>query len=90
MAIVYFFSFLLLFLSLARAPVFAVTISIGNVPSSVDRTQYFRVGESELTAGTWSEKVRVKPDPDPEDLAYHGPGNYFFKVGRYMSGGMVS
>ncbi|MBI4062486.1 phage holin family protein [Candidatus Gottesmanbacteria bacterium] len=53
-----------------------------------DKTQYFKVAESELLEGSWSGKLKVKSDP--EDSAYSGSGNYYFKVGRYTAGGSAT
>lgn len=44
-------------------------------------TQYFKVTPGELTEGSWSGKLRVKPDR--QSPSYAGPGDYLFKVGRY-------
>lgn len=44
-------------------------------------TQYFKVATGDLTEGSWSGKLKVKPDT--ANSAYGGPGDYLFKVGRY-------
>jgi len=58
------------------------------IGTSNDKTQYFKVGENDLFEGSWSGKLKVKPDP--ADSAYSGPGNYVFKVGRYTGGGSAT
>ncbi len=55
-----------------------------NLPGS-QADQYFLVAQTDLEQGSWSGRLVVRPDP--EASAYTGPGNYFFKVGRYTSGG---
>jgi hypothetical protein len=43
---------------------------------------YFKVNKADLTVeGTWSGKLKFKPDKDSS--YYSGPGEYLFKVGRY-------
>ncbi|MCL4354680.1 hypothetical protein M1349_04425, partial [Patescibacteria group bacterium] len=45
-------------------------------------TSYFKISSSDLSKeGTWSGKLRVKPDI--ENPFYNGSGEYLFKVGRY-------
>ncbi len=44
-------------------------------------TQYFKVATGDLVEGSWSGKLKIKPDK--ESSAYAGPGDYLFKVGRY-------
>lgn len=44
-------------------------------------TQYFKVATSDLVEGSWSGKLKVRPDA--ESSLYSGPGEYLFKVGRY-------
>ncbi len=45
-------------------------------------TSYFKISPSDLSKeGTWSGKLRVKPDI--ENAFYNGSGEYLFKVGRY-------
>jgi hypothetical protein len=45
-------------------------------------TSYYKVLLSDLSKeGTWSGKLKVKPDI--ENGFYNGPGEYLFKVGRY-------
>ncbi len=46
-------------------------------------TTFLKVAQSDLQAGTWNGKVRVKLDTN--NAYYKGPGGYFFKVGRYTS-----
>ena len=53
-----------------------------------DKTQYFKVVQGDLSEGSWSGKLKVKPDAG--DSSYSGPGNYFFKVGRYTAGGSAT
>ena len=53
------------------------------IGSVSDRTQYFKVAKTDLVEGIWNGKLRTKPDS--ADPIYTGPGNYFFKVGRYTS-----
>src|SRR3989344_1893924 len=42
---------------------------------------YFKIGETDLTDGSWNGKLKFKPDV--ENAYYSGPGEYFFKIGRY-------
>ena len=45
-------------------------------------TTYFKIAQTDLSKdGTWSGKLKVKPDK--ESTYYNGPGEYLFKVGRY-------
>jgi hypothetical protein len=45
-------------------------------------TSYYKILLSDLSKeGTWSGKLKVKPDI--ENGFYNGPGEYLFKVGRY-------
>lgn len=44
-------------------------------------TQYFKVAVTDLKDGSWSGKIRVKPDTGSS--LFSGPGDYLFKVGRY-------
>lgn len=44
-------------------------------------TKYFAISSGMLTDGTWSGKLKVKPDS--ASSYYTGPGEYQFKVGRY-------
>jgi hypothetical protein len=45
-------------------------------------TSYYKILLSDLSReGTWSGKLKVKPDI--ENAFYNGPGEYLFKVGRY-------
>lgn len=44
-------------------------------------TQYYKIAADELHEGSWSGKIKVKPDSVSSD--YEGPGQYFFKIGRY-------
>jgi hypothetical protein len=46
--------------------------------------QYYQILQSDLsTEGTWSGKLKVKPDISSS--LYLGPGDYLFKVGRYSA-----
>lgn len=47
-------------------------------------TEYFKITASELVEGSWSGKIKVKPDI--ESFYYNNPGDYLFKVGRYTGG----
>jgi hypothetical protein len=58
-----------------------------NAPGSL-AASYYQVAKDEVKEGSWSGKLAVKPDP--ADSAFIGPGNYFFKIGRYTSGGSVT
>lgn len=44
-------------------------------------TKYFAISSSMLKDGTWSGKLKIKPDI--ASSYYKGPGEYQFKVGRY-------
>ncbi len=45
-------------------------------------TTYFKITQADLSKdGTWSGKLKAKPDKDSP--YYNGPGEYLFKVGRY-------
>jgi hypothetical protein len=44
-------------------------------------TTYFKIAQSDLSSGTWSGTLKVKPDI--ASSYYNGPGEYLFKVGRY-------
>jgi hypothetical protein len=44
-------------------------------------TEYFKIASSDLIEGTWSGKLVIQPDR--QSSFYAGPGEYFFKVGRY-------
>ncbi len=45
-------------------------------------TTFFKVSQTDLTPdGTWSGKLKFKPDKDSS--FYSGPGEYQFKIGRY-------
>lgn len=47
-------------------------------------TTYFKVVQADFTKeGTWSGRLKVKPDI--ASPYYNGPGEYMFKVGRYTS-----
>ncbi len=46
-------------------------------------TQYFKVTASDLVEGSWSGKLKVKPDS--ADTSFVGSGQYQFKMGRYTS-----
>jgi hypothetical protein len=43
--------------------------------------QYYHVASSDLVEGSWSGKLKIKPDAT--HAFYTGPGEYLFKVGRY-------
>lgn len=53
-----------------------------NVPGA-SCTEYFRIASAEISEGSWSGKLKVKADVDSP--YYDGPGEYFFKIGRYTS-----
>ena len=45
-------------------------------------TTYFKIAQSDLSKdGTWSGKLKFKPDKD--NAYFNGPGEYLFKLGRY-------
>jgi len=44
-------------------------------------TEYFKIASSDLKEGSWSGKLKVKPDI--ESSYYASPGEYLFKIGRY-------
>lgn len=44
-------------------------------------TQYYKVASGDLLGGSWSGRLRVKPDKD--NAFFNGPGDYLFKIGRY-------
>lgn len=45
-------------------------------------TTYYKIAQTELSKeGTWSGKLKVKPDI--KSPYYAGPGEYLFKIGRY-------
>ncbi len=50
-----------------------------------DRSQYFKIAKIDLIEASWSGRIKVRPDSG--DSAYHGPGEYLFKIGRYTSSG---
>lgn len=43
---------------------------------------YFKITQGDLKDGSWSGKIKFKPDPD--NSYYKGPGEYSFKIGRYF------
>ncbi len=53
-----------------------------NVPGG-SCTEYFRIDSDEFVEGSWSGKLNVKADV--ESPYYDGPGEYFFKIGRYTA-----
>jgi|GEM_PF-1581223 len=55
-----------------------------NAPGSLCMQYYFLPKDALSTEGTWSGRIRVKPDL--ESTNYKGPGEYSFKVGRYTPG----
>lgn len=46
-------------------------------------TTFFKISQADLVAGSWSGKIKFKPDPNSSN--YKGSGEYSFKVGRYTS-----
>ena len=58
------------------------------ISTTSDKTQYYNIAENELTEGSWSGKLRVKPDSSSS--YYTEPKTYSFKVGRYTAGGSVT
>jgi hypothetical protein len=46
-------------------------------------TQYYKVSAGDLLEGTWSGKLKMRPDT--ASSYYSGPGEYLFKIGRYTS-----
>lgn len=46
-------------------------------------TQYYKVAANDLQEGSWSGKLKIKPDASSS--LYSGPGDYLFKIGRYTS-----
>lgn len=44
-------------------------------------TEYFKIATTDLEEGSWSGKIKVKPDI--ENSYYASPGEYLFKIGRY-------
>lgn len=46
-------------------------------------TTFFKVAKEDLQSGNWSGAIKVKIDSD--NSYYSGPGNYYFKVGRYTA-----
>ncbi len=58
------------------------------ISTTNDKTQYFKIGQTDLIEGSWNGKLKVKPDTS--DSAYAGPGSYYLKVGRYTSAGDTS
>lgn len=53
-----------------------------NVPGG-NCVEYYKVFSSELIEGSWSGKLKIKPDITSS--YYAGPGEYLIKVGRYTS-----
>lgn len=45
--------------------------------------EYYKIAQSDLVEGSWSGKLKLKPDTS--SAFYAGPGEYFLKVGRYTS-----
>jgi hypothetical protein len=45
--------------------------------------EYYKIAQSDLVEGSWSGKLKLKPDL--ASSFYIGPGEYFLKVGRYTS-----
>lgn len=43
--------------------------------------EYFKITADDIKEGSWSGKIKVKPDG--EHTSYNGPGTYRFKIGRY-------
>jgi hypothetical protein len=46
-------------------------------------TSYYKIAPSDLVDGSWSGKLKVKPDVASSYFA--GPGEYLFKIGRYTA-----
>lgn len=44
-------------------------------------TQYYKISPTDLIEGSWSGKLKVKPDISSS--YYAGPAEYLFKIGRY-------
>lgn len=53
-----------------------------NAPGS-SCTTFFKIAESDLINGSWSGNIKFKPYSG--SVYYNGPGEYFFKIGRYTS-----
>ena len=46
-------------------------------------TEYFKIASTDLKDGSWSGRLKLKPDiPSPY---YNSPGDYLFKVSRYTN-----
>jgi len=46
-------------------------------------TEYFKIASSDLIEGSWSGKLKMKPDN--ANSFYSRPGEYLFKIGRYTN-----
>lgn len=46
-------------------------------------TTFYKIAQSDLVSGSWSGKIKFKPDSGSS--YYKGSGEYSFKVGRYTS-----
>lgn len=53
-----------------------------NAPGS-SCTTFFKIAQNDLNSGSWSGTIKFKPDKNSS--YFNGPGEYFFKVGRYTS-----
>ncbi len=60
----------------------------GSFVNSGGNSNYFLLTRDQLTNGSWTGKVRVKPDSS--DREFTGPGAYSFKVGRASGSGSFS
>ncbi len=52
--------------------------------SGTNCTEYYKVRVDQLSEGSWSGKLKLKPDG--ASSYYQGPGQYTLKVGRYTGG----
>jgi len=44
-------------------------------------TEYFKIASTDLKEGSWTGKLKIKPDISSQ--YYASPGDYLFKIGRY-------
>ena len=44
-------------------------------------SEYFKIASTDLVEGSWSGKIKFKPDI--ENSFYSNPGEFLFKIGRY-------
>lgn len=56
--------------------------NFSNAPGS-NCTTFFKIAQSDLVSGSWSGKIKFKPDSS--SAYFKGSGEYSFKVGRYTS-----